>query len=66
MAILKNCEPELSYKLAELYNKSLNESFFPGFWKISSMVPVFRKVGERSTAKNYRTVSLLPVVSKVF
>ena len=30
------------------------------------MVPVFKNVGERSTAKNYRPVSLLPVVSKVF
>ena len=30
------------------------------------MVPVFRNVGERSTAKNYHPVSLLFVVSKVF
>ena len=30
------------------------------------MVPVFRNVGERSTAKNYRPISLLSVVSKVF
>ena len=30
------------------------------------MVPIFKNVGKRSTAKNYRTVSLLSVVSKVF
>ena len=30
------------------------------------MVPVFKNVGERSTAKNYRPVSLLSMVSKVF
>ena len=30
------------------------------------MVSVFENVGERSTAKNYRPVSLLFVVSKVF
>ena len=30
------------------------------------MVPVFKNVGERSTAKNYRPVSLLSVVIKVF
>ena len=29
------------------------------------MVPVFKNVGERSTAKNYRPVILLSVVSKV-
>ena len=30
------------------------------------MVPVFKNVGERSSAKNYRPVSLISVVSKVF
>ena len=30
------------------------------------LVPLFKKVGERSTAKKYRPVSLLSVVSKVF
>ena len=30
------------------------------------MVSIFKNVGERVTAKNYRLVSLLSVVSKVF
>ena len=66
MVVLKNCEPELSYILAELFNKCLKESCFPDCWKVSSVVPVFKNVGERSTAKNYLPVSLLSVVSKVF
>ena len=32
----------------------------------SSVVPIFKIVGERSGAKNYRSASLLSVVSKVF
>ena len=60
--ILKNCEPELSYILAELFNNCLIESCFPCCWKVSLVVPVFKNVGERSTAKNYRPVSLLSVV----
>ena len=64
--VMKNCEPELSYILAELFNKCLKESCFPDCWKVSSVVPVFKNVGGRSTAKNYRPVSLLSVVSKVF
>ena len=52
--------------LAELFSKCLKESCFPDCWKVSSVVPVFKNVGERSTAKNYRLVSLLSVVSKVF
>ena len=65
VVVLKNCEPELSYILAELFNKCLKESCFPDCWKVSSVVPVFKNVGERSTAKNYRPVSLLSVVSSL-
>ena len=65
MVVLKNCEPEISYILAELFNICLNESCFPDCWKVSSVVPVFKNVGESSTAKNYGPVSLLSVVSKV-
>ena len=66
VVVLKNCELELSYILAELFNKCLKGSCFPDCWKVSSVVPVFKNVGERSNAKNYRPVSLLFVVSKVF
>ena len=64
--VLKNCELELSYILAEHFNKCVKESCFPDFWKISSVVTAFKNVGERSTAKNYRSVCLVSVVSKVF
>ena len=66
VVVLKNCQPEFSYILAELFNKCLKEFCFPDCWKVSSVVPVFKNVGERSTAKNYRPVSLLSVVSKIF
>ena len=66
VVVLKNCEPELSYILTKLFSKCLKESCFPDCWKVSSVVPVFKNVGERSTAKNYRPVSLPSVVSKVF
>ena len=66
VVILKNCEPELSYKLADLFNMCLNKSCFPDCWKVSCVVPVFKNVGKRSTAKNCHLVSLLSAVSKVF
>ena len=50
VVVLKNCEPELSGILKE----GLKESCFPDCWKVSSVVPVFKNVEERSTAKNYR------------
>ena len=66
VVVLKNCEPELSYILAELFNKCLKESCFPDCWKVSLVVPVLKNVRERSTAKNYCYVSLISVVSRVF
>ena len=66
VVVLKNCDPELSYILAELFIRCLKECCFPDCWKVSSVVPVFKNVGERSTPKNYCPFSLLSVVSKVF
>ena len=66
MVVLWNYEPEFSYILAELLHTCLKESCFPDFWKVSLVVPIFKNVGERFTAKNYGPVSLLSVVSKVF
>ena len=57
VVVLKNCEPELSYILAECFNKCLKEFCFPDCWKVSSVVPVFKNVGESSIAKNYRSYS---------
>ena len=44
----------------------LKESYFPGFWKVSSVVLVFKNVGEKFVAKNYCRLSFLFVVSKIF
>ena len=66
VVVLKNCELELSYILAELFNKCLKESCFPDCWKVLSVVPVFKSVVEMSRAKNDCPVSLLSVVSKFF
>ena len=66
VVLFKNCESELSYILAELFNMFVKESCFADCWKVSSVVPEFKNVVERSRAKNYCPVRLLSVVSKVF
>ena len=52
VVVIENRQPELSFILAELFNRCLKESCFPDCWKVSSLVPLFKNVGERSTAKN--------------
>ena len=66
VVVLKNCEFERSYILAELFNKCLKDSCCPDCWMVSLVVLVFKNVWERPTAKNYHPVSLLSVISKVF
>ena len=63
---LSRAEPELSYILAELFNKCVKESCFPNCCKVSSVVHVFKNVWERPAAKNDCPVSFLSVISKVF
>ena len=65
VVVLKNCELELPYILVELFNKCLQDSCFPDCWKVSSVAAIFKNVGERSTAKYYRPVSLLSMVSSL-
>ena len=64
--VLKNCEPELSYILAEPFNMCLKESCFSHCWKVSLVAPAFKNVGKRSAATNYNPISFLSVVIKVF
>ena len=59
MVVLKNFEPKLSYILAELFNMCLKESCFPDCWSVSLVIPIFKNVGERSTANNYRPLDFL-------
>ena len=49
VVVLKNCEPEFSYILAELFNKCLKESCFPDCWKVSLVVLVFKKALQLKT-----------------
>ena len=63
---LNLCEFELSHILAELFINCRKESCFPDCWKVSTMVLVFKNAEKRSTARKYRPVSFLSVVSKVF
>ena len=44
----------------------LKESCFPDCLKVTSVVPVFKNVGERSIAKNYHPAHLHLMITKVF
>ena len=52
--------------LTILFNKSLSEGQFPTTWKEARVTPIFKGKGSASQSTNYRPISLLPCLSKVF
>ena len=66
VVVLQRCCPELAPVLSKLYNKLLSQSCFPSCWKIPNVIAAFKNSGDRSDSGNYRPISLLPIISKVF
>ena len=54
----------LALPLGNIINLSMKLSTFPEECKIAKLKPVFKK-GARTDLKNYRPISLLPIVSKI-
>ena len=62
---LKIAAPVISKSLAKIFNKSLLVGSFPEGWKISKVAPIF-KDGVKSEMGNYRPISVLSTVARVF
>ena len=63
--LLKKAARPLSKILQYIFNLSLQSSTFPEEWKKANVIPVYKK-GDKSNINNYRPVSLLSTVAKVF
>ena len=56
---------ELTSILMKLFNLILTSGSFPLQWASSLIVPIFKK-GSKTDPANYRGISLIPILSKVF
>ena len=63
--ILKLTTPSLASPLTTLFNYCIRTSTLPCSWKMSNVFPVYKK-GDTSDKNNYRPVSVLPAISKLF
>ena len=63
--ILKYSASVITPSLTNLFNSSIGMGIFPSEWKIARVVPLHKK-GSRSVLDNYRPISILPVISKIF
>ena len=55
----------VSQPLTHILNSSLSLGIFPDNWKLAKVVPIY-KSDDRSDRGNYRPISILSVVSKIF
>jgi hypothetical protein len=51
--------------LTKLMNIGITTGVFPSAWKVARITPL-HKTGEKSDKNNYRPISVLPILSKVF
>jgi hypothetical protein len=63
--LLKSVKAELARPLKNIFNQSVQSGVFPDLLKIAKVVPVFKKQ-DNFKLENYRPISILPSVSKVF
>ena len=63
--LIKNCSEVLSKPLTLIINQTLTSGIFPEKLKSSKVIPIF-KSGEVSCISNYRPISQLPSLSKIF
>ena len=63
--LLKQSSKCCSDTLQKLFNDALRDGYFPDKLRRADVTPVFKK-GDTTKAKNYRPVSVLPEVSKIF
>ena len=62
---LKIAMPVVGGSLCDLFNKSLFAGKFPEDWKIARIAPIF-KSGAKDDRSNYRPISVLPFMSRLF
>ena len=61
--ILKECAYQLAPSLLYLFTKSLRLSQIPAEWKLANIIPLHKK-GAKDHVENYRSISLLSIISK--
>ena len=62
--VLKELDNEVALPLSLIFNKSLLRGEVPPDWRCANVTPVFKK-GSRSSAENYRPISLTSITCKI-
>ena len=56
----------ISFSMSRLFNNLFEIGHFPNIWKIAHITAIYKKSGSKSCKTNYRPISLLPTLSKIY
>jgi len=49
-----------------MFNLVLNSGIIPESWQIGSIIPIYKNKGDINSPKNYRPITLLSCIGKLF
>ena len=52
--------------MSKLFNNLFEIGHFPDMWKIAHITAIYKRSGQKTLKNNYRPISILPTLSKVF
>jgi hypothetical protein len=64
-SVIKAIIYEIAPHMAFIFNKCVDDGAFPDLMKCSKLIPLF-KSGDKSNPSNFRPISILPALSKIF
>ncbi len=65
MKLIKRIQDPITEPITMIINQMLHTGIFPNDLKIAKVIPLFKK-GDDTIFSNYRPISLLPAISKIF
>ena len=63
--LIRECTDLISPHISIIFNCCLTTGTFPDDWKLAKVTPIFKQ-GDRSDMNNYRPISVISAVAKVF
>ena len=63
---IKSTFSEMKHIYVEVFNRILNEGYIPESWTIGMISPIFKNKGDRMDFDNYRGITILSCLGKLF
>ena len=65
MKFIKSVAEDITSPIVNIINSSIDKEIFPDSWKVARVCPV-SKIDNPMNEKDYRPISMLPVLSKIY